>query len=252
MSKSILGDGLSSGCSGKSLFNLNAILANGTPLNDNINLNTYIYSQTIQNPVSSLQSFINTQNILTPGAQNPTSVLSTLVTTGPTGDTGPLGFSTPQVDGPTGSEGSTGTLGPTLALLYNTTTFEVQTAAKTFVINHPIDNNKYLVHSCLEGPEAGVYYRGKATIQNHSNNITIKLPNYVDKLASDFTVHITPIYNGECILYSVTEVTNNQFTVYGKPGSFSWIVYGKRESIDVEPYKTNIKVMGDGPYKWIQ
>ena len=29
------------------------------------------------------------------------------------------------------------------------------------------DKDKYLVHACLEGPEAGVYYRGKDIIQDN-------------------------------------------------------------------------------------
>ena len=40
---------------------------------------------------------------------------------------------------------------------------------KTFIIDHPIDKNKYLVHGCLEGPEFGVYYRGKSEILLKSN-----------------------------------------------------------------------------------
>jgi hypothetical protein len=39
------------------------------------------------------------------------------------------------------------------SLLYNT--------SKTFIIDHPIKKDKYLVHACVEGPETGVYYRGK-------------------------------------------------------------------------------------------
>ncbi len=43
-------------------------------------------------------------------------------------------------------------------LTYNTTTNEISSnSAKTFVINHPTKPDSYLVHACLEGPEAGVY-----------------------------------------------------------------------------------------------
>ena len=45
---------------------------------------------------------------------------------------------------------------------------------------------------------------------------------------------------------------NNQFVVYGEPGPFSWVVYGKRGSIHVEPSKNDCNVQGNGPYKWIQ
>jgi hypothetical protein len=128
------------------------------------------------------------------------------------------------------------------------------TGGKTFVIDHPIDKNKYLVHACLEGPESGVYYRGEGIISNN-NFTTIELPNYVDKLASNFTVNITPIYHEnaeENFNLKCSRVVNNKFNVYGKNCSFFWLVYGKRLPIEVEPYKKNTNVKGDGPYTWIQ
>lgn len=234
MSKSILGGGLSSGCTSKSLFNINSIISSAPTLNGPVTLNSYLFPET-QTASSSFQSFINTQNILIPGAQNSTS----------------SSFIASDSVGPTGATGPSVTISPSELILGNSGIL-LTPQTKTFVIDHPVDNNKYLVHGCLEGPEAGVYYRGKGIINNNSRNVTIFLPNYVDKIASDFTVHITPIYNGSTIVYSATEVVNNQFTVYGFPGSFSWIVYGKRESINIEPDKTNITLMGDGPYKWIQ
>jgi len=124
---------------------------------------------------------------------------------------------------------------------------------KTFVIEHPTDNNKYLVHACIEGPEAGVYYRGKGTIYNNIMT-TITLPEYASHIATDFTIHISPIYdpnNDSEQLYNVSEVINSTFNVYGSNGSFYWIVHGKRNSIDVEPNKKDVIVKGNGPYKWI-
>jgi hypothetical protein len=108
---------------------------------------------------------------------------------------------------------------------------------KTFVIDNPVYNNRYLIHACLEGPEGGVYYRGKGIITNNKS-ITIQLPHYVKKLATDFTIQITPIYCGKNIksLYT-TEVEDNSFTVYGENCKFYWLVHGKRCDIEVEPYK---------------
>ena len=37
----------------------------------------------------------------------------------------------------------------------DTNTF-LSNSAKSFVIQHPINTNQYLVHACLEGPESGV------------------------------------------------------------------------------------------------
>ena len=67
-------------------------------------------------------------------------------------------------------------------------------SAKTFVIDHPIDAaNKYLVHVCLEGPEAGVYYRGKGEIINGAS-VVIHLPHYFCALCTgsdDTTIQTT-------------------------------------------------------------
>ena len=129
------------------------------------------------------------------------------------------------------------------------------TGPKTFVIDHPYDINKYLVHACLEGPESGVYYRGEGAITNNTSTV-IELPYYVNRLATDFTVNITPIYDEsvetENINLICSRVKNNKFNVYGKNCSFFWVVYGKRLSLEVEPNKSITKVQGNGPYTWIQ
>ena len=107
------------------------------------------------------------------------------------------------------------------------------------------------MHACLEGPEAGVYYRGKGEIEDNIYTI-IYLPEYVKHLATDFTVQITPIYSGNKVeqLYT-TEVENNSFKVYGNNTKFFWLVHGKRCDIEVELLKSVTKVKGTGPYKWI-
>jgi hypothetical protein len=126
-------------------------------------------------------------------------------------------------------------------------------ASKTFVIDHPINKNKYLVHGCLEGPEAGVYYRGKSEIIKEST--TIQLPEYT-KAFTDFSIQITPIFDKNIPMndkkHYVSEVENNEFIVYGPLGKFFWTVFGKRLDIDVEPNKEDVIVDGNGPYKWIK
>ena len=138
-------------------------------------------------------------------------------------------------------------------LLYDTTTKEISYSAKTFVIDHPIDDNKYLVHGCLEGPEAGVYYRGEGQIVNNKF-VTIELPEYVDKFSKNFTIHITPIYdelNEILIPHRVGKIKDGKFNVYGSNGEFYWIVHGERSSIIIEPLKSSVEIKGNGPYKWI-
>jgi hypothetical protein len=166
-------------------------------------------------------------------------------------------------------------------LKYNNTTHEVTfDSAKTFVIDHPKDKSRYLVHVCLEGPESGVYYRGKAAIDEDGQTI-VRLPDYVPALATDFTVQLTQVSNkrpramarehegfrhGGCrhqamvacdhpppSMLTTTEVENGEFTVYGEPHTtFFWLVQGKRQDIEVEPLKTKTVVEGSGPYKWIR
>ena len=161
--------------------------------------------------------------------------------TGPTGETGsigPTGFT--GFTGTTGLTGSTGPTGPT-----------GPQGEKTFIIDHPTDPTRHLVHACIEGPEIGVYYRGSARIQQ--GFITIQLPNYVPAFATDFTVQITPIYEpGQPVgTYASTKVVNGSFKVYGPPGSFYWLVHGSRGTLTVEPLKSEVTVRGDGPYKYI-
>lgn len=152
---------------------------------------------------------------------------------GPQGPAGPPG---PSAIGERGYTGPTGQIGPT--------------GAKSFIIDHPIDSNKYLVHACLEGPEAGVYYRGIGEITNNEF-ATITLPNYVQSFAHNFTIQITPIYNGKLIVLNTTEINNNQFNVYGENCKFHWHLTGKRFDFEIEPLKTDVEVKGQGPYLYI-
>ena len=140
-------------------------------------------------------------------------------------------------------------------LCYDVVTKEVSyNNAKTFVINHPTKPDSYLVHACLEGPEAGVYYRGESKIENNQS-VVVKLPDYVSSFATNFSINITPIYSDdsdENIVYRTSRIKDNAFTVHGKNGSFYWIVYGQRGKVDVEPKKSEVQVSGDGPYKYIK
>lgn len=143
-------------------------------------------------------------------------------------------------------------------LAYDSVTREVyQNTAKTFVISHPLDSSKYLVHACLEGPEAGVYYRGRGVIEQRSLHSTIVLPHYVPHIANDFTIQITAI-GTHPITLAVTDVNERgQFTVSldsakDTPQSFFWEVMGTRQSIDTEPLRSSVHVRGDGPYTFIE
>ncbi len=106
---------------------------------------------------------------------------------------------------------------------------------------------------CLEGPEAGVYYRGEGHIDKISCIIT--LPSYVEAFANDFSVQITAIYNSDNIISNirVSRVIDGKFTVYADGrGDFFWTVFGKRHNIAVELCKDEINIQGNGPYKWYE
>ena len=82
----------------------------------------------------------------------------------------------------------------------------------------------------------------------------IHLPHYVRDFAHELSIQITPIYDGIILnkeALCVSEVVDNQFTVYGPKGKFYWIVYGRRSEIEVEPMKKDVIVKGDGPYKYL-
>lgn len=57
---------------------------------------------------------------------------------------------------------------------------------KFFNIPHPTKENKRLVHACLEGPENGVYVRGRLT-----DSSVIELPDYWSGLVDPETISVT-------------------------------------------------------------
>jgi hypothetical protein len=135
-------------------------------------------------------------------------------------------------------------------LTYNTSTKEISynNTGKTFIIQHPINDNKLLVHACIEGPELGVYYRGTNEIVN--NFVEITLPSYCINWY-DYTIQLTAKNSPNPNLYC-SDVTNCQFIVYGDPGFFNWHVTAKRGELDVEPLKSCSTMCGQGPYTYIE
>jgi hypothetical protein len=174
---------------------------------------------------------------------------------GQRGHTGATGIGYTGVTGSTGPTGSIPSLeltaSPGPVVIYDIASKTISyNNAKSFIIDHPINPDKYLVHTCLEGPEVGVYYRGNGKISNNKF-IEIELPYYVSTIASEFTVNLTPIYDGKIHILNSSIVKDNKFKVYGDNCDFYWTVFGKRYNINVEPLKNNVKVKGDGPYLYI-
>jgi hypothetical protein len=102
--------------------------------------------------------------------------------------------------------------------------------SKNFSIPHPTKEGKRLIHSSLEGPEVGVYFRGR------SKSNTIEMPDYWSGLVhlDSMTVELTAIgpnqdlyvediaEDGEVTVGSNTEASLNYF----------YVVYGERKDMD--------------------
>jgi hypothetical protein len=110
---------------------------------------------------------------------------------------------------------------------------------KNFSIDHPLRAGERLLHGSLEGPEAGVYYRGEGVLEG--GTATVRLPDYFEALTrpEDRTVHLTA-KGCEPFLLSYEDVIDGRFIVHGtKPGGrFSWEVRAVRADtprLAVEP-----------------
>jgi len=132
-------------------------------------------------------------------------------------------------------------------------------SSKTFVIDHPCQpETHYLVHACLEGPEVGVYYRGISKIPAGATETTVKLPGYVAKLATKFTVLVTN--QKHFITASASEVNlEGHFSIeIERPAprdlTFYWQVMGRRgeEELQVEVPKERTQKHNIGPYTWLE
>lgn len=105
-------------------------------------------------------------------------------------------------------------------------------ASKSFLIPHPTKEGWKLRYGSLEGPENGVYIRGKLKGKN-----VIELPEYWTKLVDpdSITVTLTPI--GKHQKLYVEDIKDNKVYV-GNDGLFAgeincfFVVYGERVDID--------------------
>jgi hypothetical protein len=121
---------------------------------------------------------------------------------------------------------------------------------KSFVLDHPLQPETHdLVHVCLEGPEAGVYYRGEAQLID--GEAEVELPGYFDALTEtgSATVQLTPKLDGPVCAgpLAASGVRDGTFKVRGiddaRPDqAFFWQVTAVRmvdEDLEIEPRKVN-------------
>ncbi len=107
---------------------------------------------------------------------------------------------------------------------------EISGDTKNFTIDHPTREGMMLRHGCLEGPESGVYVRGKLT-----GSDTIELPEYWTGLVHEdsITVNLTPI-GRNAPLHSVVDIVNNTIVVESANDNVNcfYTVYGERKDVD--------------------
>lgn len=131
---------------------------------------------------------------------------------------------------------------------------------KTFIIDHPLDDDKYLLHATLEGPEGAVYYRGTARLNN--GRAQIQLPPYFEALtrAEGRTVLLTNVDGFDplaVLTQDGAQIRDGRFIVVSSNKEsnqvFDWEVKAIRQDVqalEVEPSKSAIKVERFGPYAY--
>jgi hypothetical protein len=132
---------------------------------------------------------------------------------------------------------------------------------KNFVIDHPLDPARYLVHATLEGPEGAVYYRGSARLAN--GRAEVELPRYFEALTrrAGRTVQLTNVDGFDALAVETREgerIRDGRFVVVSRdPASaqaFDWEVKAVRADappLEAEPRRDSTVVGGFGPYTFI-
>ena len=107
-----------------------------------------------------------------------------------------------------------------------TITGHLSASSKSFLINHPTQLGKKLQYGSLEGPEHGVFVRGK------TSDTTINLPDYWASLVDEdsISVNLTPIDVFSNIY--VVDYNNQKVITNGNNGNdYFYTVYGERKDI---------------------
>ena len=122
------------------------------------------------------------------------------------------------------------TIGGTMKSNYATWSGSIVATTKLFDISHPNKEGYRLAHSCLEGPEHSVYFRGK--VRNRS---TIQLPKYWKGLVdyTTITVSLTPIGAHQNVI--VKRVDEDKIYLQaqgGMPINCYFHVFGTREDVE--------------------
>lgn len=115
---------------------------------------------------------------------------------------------------------------------------------KQFNIQHPTRDGYRLTYACLEGPEFGVYYRGK------TKDKVIQLPEYWVNLVHEdsITVQLTPIGKA-CSSLHVKSIGNNQITIGHQCADLEYFYHVTAERKDIGDLVVEYKGDDDMAYK---
>ena len=135
------------------------------------------------------------------------------------------------------------TITKTMTAGYATWSGSIVATTKLFDIKHPSKENYRLAHASLEGPEIGVYCRGRLTGSN-----SIDLPSYWKDLVDpeSVTVNLTQIRTSQdLIVYDYIFMENKIFVRSGNGPECEidcyYTVYGERKDVD----KLKVEYEGD-------
>jgi hypothetical protein len=129
-------------------------------------------------------------------------------------------------------EGTTSVLGNVAVGSADTATYNLfvngsfAATTKSFVIDHPTKKGMKLRHGSLEGPENGVYVRGR------TNTNIIELPDYWTKLIDKDSITVSLTAIGKTISPSVGKVTNKKITLIGDNIDCYFHVFAERKDVE--------------------
>ena len=112
---------------------------------------------------------------------------------------------------------------------YVTANGDISAASKSFLIPNKLKPGFMLRHGSLEGPEHGVYHRGRLI-----NSQIIELPDYWNWLVDEntITVQLTPV--GKHQKYLIKNISTEQIEISFEDESIDcfYIIHGERKDID--------------------
>lgn len=97
---------------------------------------------------------------------------------------------------------------------------------KSFVIDHPSKKGMKLRHGSLEGPENGVYVRGR------TNTNIIELPDYWVKLIDKDSITVSLTAIGKTVCPSVGKITNKKINLIGDNIDCFFHVFAERKDVE--------------------